>query len=94
MLLKLIRYLRFDPVTVFQKLGLTNDSSEDSSIFLRWYVERRFMTTGLAELFKRYGDLSQGGDINYSYQGTRRRISLTFLTQPNQHITCWNWDVG
>lgn len=56
MLLKAIKFWRFDPVTVFNKLGLTGDSSKETGILHRRYVARRFNESGLAELFQQYGD--------------------------------------
>lgn len=72
MLRKFIKHWQFDPVTVFGKLGFTNDSSKDSSIFVRRNVNRYFDKSGLLELFENYGKLEQNRDYNLFLSGHKK----------------------
>jgi hypothetical protein len=69
---KLIKHWRFDPVTVFNKIGLTNDSSKEASVFIRWGVDRYFEKSGLSDLFKRYGDLEHNRDYKLFLSGHKK----------------------
>ena len=69
---KLITYLRFDPVTVLQKVGITSDSSKAASFFLRLRVDRLFRDSGLEGLFKQCGDLKQNKQYQLFLSGHKK----------------------
>ena len=59
---KLITFWRFDPVTVFQKLGLSSESKL-VGILMRRRVNKIYINSGLNDLFEKYGKL----DSNEKY---------------------------
>lgn len=63
MIQKLITFLRFDPVVVFQKIGLSNESNLGASILIRNRVNRIYTKSGLQDIFEKYGNL----EINKKY---------------------------
>ena len=62
MIKKLITFLRFDPVIVFQKLRLTSESKL-GGILTRRRVNKIYINSGLNDLFEKYGKL----DSNKKY---------------------------
>jgi protein-L-isoaspartate O-methyltransferase len=79
MLFKLIRFWRFDPVTVFYKLGLTNDSSGAASIPLAWMVRKKFEKSGLSDLFQRYGKEIKSSSLYELFLSGHKMADITYV---------------
>jgi len=85
---KLITHLRFDPVNVFQKLGLTHDSSMGASRLIRRRIDRIFENCGLSELFRNYGDLRSSEEYKLFLSGHKKAdiVNIYMAAQSAQTV--------
>jgi len=81
MLKKTITYLRFDPVTVLQKMRLTNDSSGAASLFVRAWSDRIFKESGLADTLARYGELEENRQYKLFISGHKKADIVNIYQQ-------------